>query len=103
MTIAPISSRFDSQGDEVIDVLERDERFCFTLDGQAIVIEDYLEYRPQNAERLRVLMAEKRISVGPSYVLPDEFLVGPESLVRNLLLGRQVCLRYGAAPSTVGY
>ena len=36
-------------------------------------------------------------------MLPDELLVGAESLVRNLLIGRAVCDRFGAAPSPVGY
>ena len=34
-----------------------------------------------------------RLEVGPSYVLPDELLVGAEPLVRNLLIGRAVCER----------
>ena len=90
--------------DEVLDVLEQDPSFSsFTLDGQAIVLEDYLEARPENEGRLRALIADGRLEVGPSYMLPDEFLVGGESLVRNLLLGRIVCERFGTQPSTVGY
>ncbi len=90
--------------DEVLNTLERDERFrSFTLDGQAVVLEDYLELRPEQEERLRALLRAGRIVVGPSYVLPDEFLVGGESLVRNLLLGRAVCRRLGAEPSGAGY
>jgi alpha-mannosidase len=90
--------------DEIIDVLERDPSLVsFTLDGQAIVLEDYLEARPENEERLRALIGTGRIEVGPSYVLPDELLVGAESLVRNLLTGRAVCGRFGARPSPVGY
>jgi len=90
--------------DEVIDVLESDPDFtCFTLDGQAIVIEDYLDARPENEGRLRALIAAGRLEVGPSYILPDELLVGAEPLVRNLLIGRDVCRRYGAEPAPVGY
>lgn len=90
--------------DELLDVLERDPRFTsFTLDGQAIVLEDYLEVRPENEHRLRALVAAGRIEVGPSYVLPDELLVGAEPLVRNLLIGRTVCRRFGGVPSPVGY
>ena len=90
--------------DRVIETLERDPRFrSFTLDGQAIVLEDYLDARPRNEGRLRALLRSGRIEVGPSYVLPDEFLVGAESLVRNLLIGREVCERLGAAPATVAY
>src|ERR1700738_3237849 len=90
--------------DGVLDVLERNPEFpSFTLDGQAIVLEDYLEVRPENEGRLRALLAAGRIEVGASYQLPDEFLVGAEPLVRNLLLGRAVCERFGAEPSPVGY
>jgi alpha-mannosidase len=90
--------------DEVIEVLEPDPSFTsFTLDGQAIVLEDYLEARPEQEDRLRALLAAGRIEVGPSYILPDELLVGGEPLVRNLLIGRQVCERLGAQPSPVGY
>jgi alpha-mannosidase len=90
--------------DEVLDTLERDADFrSFTLDGQAIVLEDYVAVRPENEARLRDLIAAGRIEVGPSYVLPDEFLVGGESLVRNLLIGRAVCERFGGRPSPAGY
>ena len=90
--------------DGVLDTLEGDESFTsFTLDGQAIVLEDYLEVRPENEARLRELLAAGRLEVGPSYVLPDEILVGGESLVRNLLLGRRVCRRFRVQPSGAGY
>ncbi|HEY3578371.1 MAG TPA: hypothetical protein VGK68_10350 [Gaiellaceae bacterium] len=90
--------------DGVLDTLERDPSFTsFTLDGQAIVLEDYLEVRPENAGRLQVLLDAARLEVGPSYVLPDEILVGGESLVRNLLLGRSACRRFGVEPSSAGY
>jgi alpha-mannosidase len=90
--------------DGVLDTLEGDDKFTsFTLDGQAIVLEDYLEVRAQNEGRLRALLAAGRLEVGPSYVLPDEILVGGESLVRNLLLGRRVCRRFGVEPSGAGY
>ncbi|MGI5835429.1 MAG: alpha-mannosidase [Chloroflexota bacterium] len=82
--------------DELMDTLEADPSFTsFTLDGQAIVLEDYLAARPDSKERLTKLIQEGRIRIGPSYILPDEYLVGQESLVRNLLLGRSVCRQYG--------
>jgi len=90
--------------DGVLDTLEDDPAFTsFTLDGQAIVLEDYLEARPENAGRLQALLDAGRLEVGPSYVLPDEILVRGESLVRNLLLGRRVCRRFGVEPSAAGY
>jgi alpha-mannosidase len=96
--------RLGSVVDGVLDTLESDPSFTsFTLDGQAIVLEDYVEVRPENEGRLRALLADGRLEVGPSYVLPDEILVGGESLVRNLLLGRRVCRRFGVEPSGAGY
>jgi alpha-mannosidase len=90
--------------DGVLDTLERDPSFTsFTLDGQAIVLEDYVEVRPENNRRLQALLDAGRLEVGPSYVLPDEILVGAEPLVRNLLLGRRVCRRFGVEPSSAGY
>jgi alpha-mannosidase len=90
--------------DGVLDVLERDSSFTsFTLDGQAIVLEDYLDVRPEQEARLRSLLAAGRLEAGPWYVLADELLVGGESLVRNLLLGRRTCRRYGIEPSPAGY
>jgi alpha-mannosidase len=90
--------------DDVLDTLEADPAFrSFTLDGQAIVLEDYAEVRPENADRLRALLAAGRLEAGPWYVLPDELLVGSEALVRNLLLGRRVCRRFGVEPTAAGY
>jgi mannosylglycerate hydrolase len=89
--------------DDAIATLEARPEYRFTLDGQTVLLEDYLEIRPEMEGRLRALLADGRLETGPSYVLPDEFLVGAESLVRNLLHGRAVCQRHGAPPAPVGY
>jgi len=90
--------------DGVLDTLEADPAFrSFTLDGQGIVLEDYAEVRPDNVDRLRALLAAGRLEAGPWYVLPDEILVGSEALVRNLLVGRRVCRRFGVEPTGAGY
>ena len=89
--------------DMLLDVLEDNAGYqYFMLDGQTIVLEEYLAIRPENADRLRPLAKQGRIMVGPWYVLPDEFLVSPESLIRNLLLGRLMAEPYGGA-MRVGY
>src|SRR5215831_2262161 len=65
--------------DKVLEALETDPEFSyFMLDGQTIVLEDYLEVRPENAERLQRLAQQGRLQVGPWYLQPDEFLVGGE-------------------------
>jgi len=67
----------------------------FTLDGQAVILEDYLAVRPQRRELIERLVREDRLRIGPWYVLADEFLVSPEALVRNLELGRDVSRTFG--------
>jgi len=74
--------------DDLLDLMERDRSYGhFLLDGQLAVIDDYLEIRPENEGRLRALAAAGRITVGPWYVLMDEFLVSGETIVRNLQKG----------------
>ncbi len=87
----------------VLDALESDEAFrCFVLDGQAVVLEDYLEARPDDEERVRRLVRSGALIIGPWYQLPDEFLVSAEAHVRNLSLGHRVCARFGPVQK-VGY
>jgi mannosylglycerate hydrolase len=90
--------------DELLDLLEREPEFsAFNLDGQAVILEDYLEIRPEAEPRLRALLEAGRLATGPSYVLPDEFLAPQEALVRNLLIGSRVARSLGAHPTRIGY
>src|SRR3954462_2799880 len=89
--------------DRLLDLLDADPNYkYFHLDGQTIVLEDYLEIRPEQEPRLRAAIACGRVLIGPWYVMPDEFLVSGESLVRNLLRGHRISREYGA-PMPVGY
>jgi mannosylglycerate hydrolase len=89
--------------DELLPRLESDPAFAhFQLDGQMAVVDDYLGLRPHEAPRLRRLAAEGRLSMGPWYVLPDEFLVSGETHVRNLQLGLRRAEEFGGA-MPVGY
>jgi hypothetical protein len=89
--------------DKLLDILEHNPRFhYFTLDGQTVVLEDYLEVRPENAARLRRYVRQGRILVGPWYIQPDEFLVSGEALVRNLMLGHRLASDFGGVMK-VGY
>ena len=89
--------------DRVLDLLERDSAFAhYHLDGQTIVLEDYLEMRPEQTGRVRRAIASGRLLVGPWYVMPDEFLVSGEALVRNLAIGYRIAESYGGS-MPVGY
>jgi len=58
--------------DELIAFMEQNPAFkYYHLDGQTIVLEDYLEVRPENRKRLQRLVRQGRIIPGPWYVMPD--------------------------------
>src|SRR6266699_1100903 len=89
--------------DKLLDILDHDDKFSyFMLDGQTIVLDDYLEVRPEQEEHLRRYTRAGRVLVGPWYLQPDEFLVSGESLVRNLQIGLQRAAEFGE-PMRVGY
>ncbi len=89
--------------DRLIYVLSTNEDFkCFVFDGQTVVLEDYLEIKPEREDVLKELVRQGRLYVGPWYVLPDEFLVSGEAIVRNLMIGHAISDRFGRA-MRVGY
>ena len=88
--------------DRVLDMLEAEPDFAFTLDGQLATIDDYLEIRPGQAERIAGHVRGGRLAIGPWQILMDEFLVSGETLVRNLEAGWARALDFGE-PMKVGY
>ncbi len=75
----------------------------FHTDGQTILLDDYLEIRPERRAEVEKLARAGKLQPGPWYTMPDEFTVSGESLVRNLRFGRQQARSYGAKPSNAGY
>ncbi|HAM03348.1 MAG TPA: alpha-mannosidase, partial [Acidimicrobiaceae bacterium] len=89
--------------DGLLELLEDDPSYGrFLLDGQMAVVDDYLEVRPENEARLRALAASGRLSMGPWYILMDEFLATGETMVRDLQLGVLRASAFGGAMA-VGY
>ncbi len=90
--------------DDVLDLMKTQPAFkFFHTDGQSILVEDYLEVRPEREAELRALAREGRLRIGPWYVMPDEFVVSGESLVRNLQLGLETSAGYGGKPARIGF
>ena len=88
--------------DRLLDLCAGDPGYRFLLDGQSIVLEDYVEIRPGRREELAALCASGRLAIGPWYVQPDSLLPSGEAHVRNLLEGRRVASEFGRA-SCVAY
>ena len=91
--------------DQAIYLLDNTEpEVCFLLDGQTIVIEDYLTIRPENEDKVRGYLKDGRLQCGPWYVLPDELLISGESHIRNYLTASDMS-NVGAAylPDSFGH
>src|SRR6202166_1075402 len=89
--------------DGLLDLLEADPSYStFLLDGHMAVVDDYLEVRPEAEERVGSLTAAGRLTMGPWYILMDEFLVSGETIVRNLQMGIERGASFGGVMN-VGY
>jgi len=95
--------RFVSIMDKIIEVLKNNDVIeTFMLDGQTILIEDYLEIKPQMMNDIIDLVSNGKLLIGPYYIGSDEFLVSGESLIENLKLGYIESQKYGGIMK-IGY
>jgi len=93
---AAFHARLVTMMDDLLEQLAADAGFrSFLLDGQTVLLEDYIAARPDRAEAIRNLGRAGRLQVGPWYVLADELIPSAESLVRNLILGAADAERWG--------
>ena len=51
------------------------------------MVDDYLKARPENTDRIKALVADGRLKVGPWYTQPLETLGSGEAMIRNLHYG----------------
>ena len=88
--------------DRLLSTIKKYPDFVFHLDAQTVVLEDYLEIRPENAAVLKKHIKNGNIVVGPWYLQNDFYLTSGEATIRNLIEGRRISDAYGAR-SKVGY
>lgn len=81
--------------DQVLEMLENREIPSFYFDGQVAALQDYLELRPEKEVLVKMLIADKRLFVGPFYCLVDEFLTDGTCFRKNLEIGMQIARNYG--------
>lgn len=90
--------------DALIEILENNPDYnSFHMDGQTVVLQDYLKIRPEKAKRLKKLIQDGKIEIGPWYTMPEEWLVSGESLIKNLQTGKKICEEYKVKSSPCGY
>lgn len=89
--------------DRTMELFAKDPSFShFHLDGQTIVLDDYLEIKPENKALVERCVRDGTFSCGPWYILQDEFITSGEANVRNLLTGLKEAAQYGKV-CKIGY
>lgn len=81
--------------DSALRHLKNDSSFCFVLDGQTSVLQDYLEINPEREDEIRDYTGQARLIIGPWFIQPDEVIPFGESIIRNLLLGEKQAKKFG--------
>jgi alpha-mannosidase len=82
--------------DDLLEKLADDPDFhSFHLDGQTIMVDDYLQVRPEKEKEVKSYIREGRLIIGPWYILQDAFLTSAEANVRNLLYGMKDTKKLG--------
>ncbi|MHA1908930.1 MAG: glycoside hydrolase family 38 N-terminal domain-containing protein, partial [Candidatus Thorarchaeota archaeon] len=88
--------------DDLLDILKKQD-YRFMLDGQTIVLEDYFEIREERKEELLKHIRKGKITAGPWYLLPDQWLVGGESLIRNIEYSHDLASELEIPQMQIGY
>ena len=82
--------------DDLLELFEVDPSFnSFHLDGQTIILDDYLQVRPEKRQAIQQAINEGKLRIGPFYILQDDFLISSESNVRNMLIGMEESRKWG--------
>ena len=101
LPLARFRQRLVALVDELLESPSRDS--AFLLDGQAVLLDDYLAVRPERDADLRAALARGVLEAGPWYVLADELIPSGEALVRNLLAGQRTVRGHGGTPLSLLY
>ena len=67
--------------DRLLDLMERGEIQYFTADGHTLLIDDYLEIRPEREAEVREMIAAGRLLLGPWYTQPNVYMSDAEAQV----------------------
>ncbi|MEM7333260.1 MAG: hypothetical protein AAF490_14315 [Chloroflexota bacterium] len=81
--------------DKLVQLAEANPDFRYFLDGQTLIIEDLLKYDPSYEERVRSLIENGNLSIGPYYCQPDWQLTCGELHLRNLEFGAKDMETFG--------
>ena len=82
---------------EMLRAFEADKIKDFFLDGQTAAIDEYVAVHPEDEAKIRKLVEENKLTIGPFVSQLDPFLCSGESVINNLRLGIKHAKNLGEA------
>ena len=82
----------------VLEKLESGELGNYFTDGQAVMVEDILNLKPEWRERMAKFASKGKLELGPFYVLTDMYMPSGESFFRNIAYGIEIINQLGGKP-----
>lgn len=86
----------------LVDNFKKLKKIAFTndfkthvFDSQLSIVDDYLEYFPEDETIVNKMIKERKLVVGPWYSQPDMFSTTGESILRNLSYGKHFASKRG--------
>lgn len=95
LTQSAFRARLVPMVDAVLELLESDPALRFHLDGQTVLVEDYLDVVPGARGTIEALVRRGQLGIGPWYVLADELHPSTASMRRNLDTGIRMARELG--------
>jgi len=88
--------------DNILEMLEHNKIPSFYFDGQVGALLDYLQIRPEKKDLIINLISNKKLFIGPSYCLIDEYLTDKTCFEKNLEIGLKISKDFGCK-DFIGY
>ncbi len=101
-TFEEFNIRLSDIVDEIIKELECSRAPSFYFDGQTDAIRTYLKFRPENKNKIKKLIKEKKLFIGPFSVSADSFMSSGYFLARNFENGLNFARDLGCS-DFIGY
>ncbi len=80
---------------ELLQGFEKGNYKYFLMDGRTDALETYIQMHPEDEEKIKSLISEGRLIVGPFHAQLDCFISSGEAVVNNLRLGTKLANRWG--------
>ncbi len=89
--------------EDLFELFENDPDFnSFHLDGQTILLDDFLEVSPDKKDLVQKYIDQGKLKIGPFYILQDDYLISAEANTRNTNIGLSESKKWGT-PTMLGY